>query len=61
MEGTMENWDPHSLSAKSNSADAHNWNEAMNGPNAQGFWEACRKELNTLVLMRGMKSKEKTG
>ena len=47
----MENWDPHSLSAKSNSADAHNWNEAMNGPNAQGFWEACRKEVNTLESM----------
>ena len=42
MEGTMENWDPHSLSAKSNSADTPNWNEAMNGPNAQGFWEVCR-------------------
>ena len=37
IEGTMENWDPHSLSAKSNSADTPNWNEAMNGPNAQGF------------------------
>ena len=48
-EGTMENWDPHSLPAKSNSADTPNWNEAMNGPNAQGFWEACRKEVKTLA------------
>ena len=47
----MENWDPHSLSAKSNSADTPTWNEAMNGPNAQGFWEACRKEVQTLESM----------
>ena len=49
---TLESWHPMALAAKANDADTPNWNQAMNGPNAQGFWEACRKELDTLEKMK---------
>ena len=49
---TLESWHPMALAAKDNDADTPNWNQAMNGPNAQGFWEACRKELDTLETMK---------
>jgi hypothetical protein len=39
------------LAAKANDADTPTWNEAMNGPFAEGFWEACRKEIDTLLKM----------
>ena len=48
---TLEQWDPLALAAKANDADTPNWNEAMNGPFAEGFWEACHKEIDTLVNM----------
>ena len=47
-EGTIESWHPLALAAKANDADTPNWNQAMNGPNAEGFWKACEKELDTL-------------
>ena len=40
-------WDPLALSAKSNSVDTFTYNEAMNGPNKDGFEEAARIELMT--------------
>ena len=52
MSGTLEDWDPMALAAKANDADTPNWNQAMNGPNAQGFREACQKEIDTLNRMR---------
>jgi hypothetical protein len=39
---------PMLLGAKANSEDNPTWEEAMNGPNQKGYWEACEKELNTL-------------
>ena len=48
QEGTPEEWDPFALAAKGNDADTPNWNEAMNGPNAEGFWKACEVEHNAL-------------
>ena len=39
------------LGAKANDADTPNYHQAMNGPNAPGFWEASRKEIETLVKM----------
>ena len=39
---------PMSLAAKANAEDNPTWEEAMNGPNREGHWEACRKELGTL-------------
>ena len=49
--GTLEQWHPMALAARANDADTPNWNEAMNGPNAEGFWEAIRKEIETLIRM----------
>ena len=37
------------FAAKGNDADTPNWEQAMNGPNAAGFWEACKVECNTLI------------
>ena len=48
---TIETWNPMVLGAKVNGEDNPNWNQAMNGPNAQGFWEACIKEMQTLEKM----------
>ena len=39
------------MAAKVNDADNPTWNQAMNGPNAEGFWEACKKEVDTLTKM----------
>ena len=49
--GNLEQWDPMAFAAKANDADTPTWNEAMNGPFAEGFWEACKKELTTLINM----------
>ena len=49
---TLEQWNPMALAAKANDPDTPNWNEAMNGPFAEGFWEAMRKELDTLEHMK---------
>ena len=51
-EGTMEDWTPYALAAKANSEDIPNWYEAMNGPDREGFWEACRIEIETLKRMK---------
>ena len=45
---TLKEWDPLVLAAKANAEDTPDWNMAMNGPNAEGFWEACKVEINTL-------------
>ena len=47
--GTVEEWSPLALAAKGNDADTPTWEQAMNGPNAEGFWEACKVEYDTLV------------
>ena len=39
---------PMLLGAKANSADTPRWDEAMNGPDRDGYWDACVKELHTL-------------
>ena len=39
---------PLALALKANSADNPNWYQAMNGPLADGYWDAMEKELNTL-------------
>ena len=45
----VEEWTPLALAANGNDADTPNWEQAMNGPNATGFWEACKIEIDTLV------------
>ena len=42
---------PGPLGAKSNDPDTLTWTEAMNHPQADGFWEAAKKEFDTLVKM----------
>ena len=48
---TIEDWDPLALAARANDPDTPRWHEAMNGPDADAFWEACRTEIATLEKM----------
>jgi hypothetical protein len=36
---------------KGNAKDTPTWKEAMRGPNGEGHWQACKKEIDTLILM----------
>ena len=47
--GTIEEWHPLALSSLANASDNPNWDEAMSGPDKAGYWEACKRELQTLV------------
>lgn len=51
--GTQEDWAPLALAAKANDADADTltFSEAMNHPNSEGFWQAAKKEIDTLEEM----------
>ena len=40
-----ESCHPIALSTKANADDHPKWNEAVNGPDAEGFWEAMDKEI----------------
>ena len=40
------------LATIANAADNPKWEEAMNGPNAEGFKEACAKEIDILEKMK---------
>ena len=50
--GTFEELHPLILAAKASSADNPTWNEAMNGPLSDGYWEAAKKEIETLQKMK---------
>ena len=39
---------PLALAAKANSEDNPRWEQAMNGPDSEGYWEAMRVEIDTL-------------
>ena len=43
---------PMIFGAKANAEDNPDWNEAMNGPDAAGFWKAMEIEIDTLVNKR---------
>jgi hypothetical protein len=45
---TVEWMHPMILAAKANAEDNPIWEQAMNGPDRNGYLEACRKELHTL-------------
>ena len=36
---TIEEWHPAYLSSQANAADNPTWEQAMNGPNKEGYWE----------------------
>jgi hypothetical protein len=48
---TQESWDPLALAAKAQDADADTFSfqEAMNHPDADGFWKAANDEIKTLT------------
>ena len=48
-DGTVEEIHPFALAAKADAADNPTWEQAMNGPDSAGYWEACKKELHTLA------------
>ena len=47
--GTVEEMHPFALATKADAADNPTWEQAMNRPDSAGYWEACKKELNTLA------------
>ena len=47
--GTVEEMQPFALATKADAADNPTWEQAMNGPDSAGYWEACKKELHTLA------------
>ncbi len=46
---TVEAMHPMILASKANSEDTPTWEQAMNGPDADGYWKACEKEISTLT------------
>ncbi len=46
--GALHELSPYAFSARAGAADTPNWNEAINGDNAEGFWGAMLKEITTL-------------
>ena len=49
-DGTLDWMNPMILGAKANSEDTPTWEQAMNGPDRDGYWKACQKEVDTLQL-----------
>ena len=47
-DNTIENYHPMILATQANSSDNPTWEEAMNGTNSEGYWEAMEKEVRTL-------------
>ena len=45
---TVEWLHPMMFMIQANAQDNPTWDEAMNGPNQEGYWEACLKEISTL-------------
>jgi hypothetical protein len=37
------------LAAQASAEDNPTWNEAMNGPDKAGYWEACEKEIQNII------------
>jgi Reverse transcriptase (RNA-dependent DNA polymerase) len=46
--GTQEDWHPLALATLANASDNPTFNEAMNGPDADGYWNAMETEIVTL-------------
>ena len=47
-ENTLEELHPFALATQANAADNPTWEEAINGPDSEGYWKAMEKELHTL-------------
>ena len=48
FDDTCEALDPFVLSTMANAHDNPTWEQAMNGPDKNGYWKACEIEINTL-------------
>ena len=48
-DGTLDWLNPMVFGTKANSEDTPTWEQAMNGPDRDGYWKACEKELDTLT------------
>ena len=48
MIDTLDWMSPMILGAKANAEDTPTWEQAMNGPDREGYMEACQKEIDTL-------------
>jgi hypothetical protein len=59
--GTVEDWNPATFAVKANTDDNPNWGQAINGPLAEGYWQACIKEYETLVKMDVCEEVEREG
>lgn len=57
--GTVEQMNPALFSIQANAEDNPNWNQAMNGENSEGYWQACIKEHETLIKMNVWEEVEK--
>jgi hypothetical protein len=51
IEDTVEWMNPALFLVKANTEDTPNWSEAMGGPNGEDYWQACKKEFETLISM----------
>jgi len=47
-QNTVEWLHPMMFMIQANAQDNPTWDEAMNGPNQEGYWESCLKEISTL-------------
>jgi hypothetical protein len=48
--GTLDWMNPMIFGANANSEDNPTWEQAMNGPDRDGYWKACEKEIETLQV-----------
>jgi hypothetical protein len=46
---TIKWMSPTLFSVKLNAKDNPKWDEAMNGENSKGYWQACIKDHETLI------------
>jgi hypothetical protein len=49
---TVEEYNPTLLSSKASEDDIPTYEQAMSGPNKEGYWQAAKKEVDTLVKKR---------
>ena len=49
---TIEKMHPVALATQVNAANHLTWEKAMSDPDANRYWEACKKELDTLSNKR---------
>jgi len=51
-DGDVEWLHPLAFAARANAEDNPTWNEAMNGPHKEGYWDAMCREIDTLTVQK---------